>query len=126
MKLPSEWAEFHSHSANKEGLFRYMSVVVNEYSFQSKDVIVTSGIKVYSQNRSVPDFPDCNQEEAETRITLHQTDALSRTQVPRYEIWTPTFSSSLQACSTNCCICTVKLKFDLRSVSGGISLTTTT
>ena len=74
-KLPSNWMDFLRDATNKKELFAFLTTKVAEFSFPpSKVVHITSGESVVSCNSAR--MPDCNHEEADTRIVVHVQHAL--------------------------------------------------
>ncbi|KAK3750309.1 hypothetical protein QZH41_001768 [Actinostola sp. cb2023] len=75
-KLPPNWMQFLRDSVNKEELFAFLTSKVAAYNWpEGKTVYVTSGISVISigSDRSMP---ECNHEEADTRIVVHVLHAI--------------------------------------------------
>jgi hypothetical protein len=76
-KIPKNWNDFLRNSANKEELFDFLSNKVSNHQFiEGKYVYITSGISVKT-NHCVK-MPDCNHEEADTRILVHLIHALEQ------------------------------------------------
>ncbi|CAB3996630.1 Hypothetical predicted protein [Paramuricea clavata] len=68
-KLPPKWIQFLCDSANKQELFAFLTSKVAAYTWpETKTVYRTS-----DSNRSMP---ECNHEEADTRIVVHVLHAI--------------------------------------------------
>ena len=76
-KLPGNWMDFLRDSTNKKELFAFLTARVVEFTFPpNKAVHITSGVSVVSLGHNGAAMPDCNHEEADTRIVVHLLHAL--------------------------------------------------
>ena len=76
-KLPSNWMDFLRDSTNKKELFAFLTSKVTEFTFPpNKAVYITCGESVVSSGLNSVAMPDCNHEEADTRIVVHLLHAL--------------------------------------------------
>ena len=68
-KLPGKWMDFLRDPENKKELFAFITSKVTKFKFQpGKAVYITSGESVLSVGLGMP---ECNHEEADTRIVVH-------------------------------------------------------
>ena len=71
-KLPRNWMDFLRDSPNKTELFDFLTTKVENYTFpQGKSVYITAAESVVAVPSTNP-MPNCNHEEADTRIIVHQ------------------------------------------------------
>jgi len=77
-KLPRNWSDFLNDSSNKKELFDFLTYkVANFVSAEGKAVYITSEESVITVCSSSP-MPNCNHEEADTRIVVHGLHALQQ------------------------------------------------
>ena len=75
-KIPGNWKEFLRDSTNKQELFAFLSDKVSTFNCQTgKEIYITSGRSVVGSGIS-HQMPDCDHEEADTRLLIHLQDAL--------------------------------------------------
>ena len=75
-KLPRNWMDFLRDSSNKTELFDFLTTKVTNYTFpQGKSVYITAAESVVAVPSTNP-MPNCNHEEADTRIVVHVLHAL--------------------------------------------------
>ena len=78
-KLPGNWADFLRDATNKKELFTFLTSKVAKSTFPpNKAVYVTSGESVVSVGQTNSMMPDCNHEEADTRVVVHVLHALEQ------------------------------------------------
>ncbi len=71
--------DFLRDPTNKKELFAFLTCKVAEFTFPpSKAVYITSGESEVSVDPSNPAMPDCNHEEADTRVVVHIVHALEQ------------------------------------------------
>ena len=76
-KIPGNWMNFLHDTNNKKELFAYLTSKVSEFSFPpNKVVYIMLGHSVVSVGPSNNAMPNCNHEEADTRIVVHVRHAL--------------------------------------------------
>ncbi len=76
-KLPSNWMDFLRDPNNKKELFAFLTSKCADFTFPpDKAVYITSGEAVVSLGLNSTAMPDCNHEEADTRIVVHLLHAL--------------------------------------------------
>jgi len=76
-RLPQNWQAFMQDPFNKQELFSLLSEKVKDFNPpQDKNVLITSEEKVLVAGEASLTMPDCNHEEADTRILLHVLHAL--------------------------------------------------
>ena len=76
-KLPGNWMDFLRNASNKKELFAFLTSKVSEFaSPPNKAVYITSDESVVS--RSNNSMPNCNHEEADTRVVVHVLHALEQ------------------------------------------------
>ena len=74
--LPGKWMDFLSDSKNKTELFAFLTDHISKFTLPpNKQVYVTSGQSVV-QRGTLNSMPNCNHEEADTRIVVHVQHAL--------------------------------------------------
>lgn len=75
-KLPRKFCDFLKDSKNKEELFQMLAESIKSTPFEEgKQVYATKGRHVVSSGQSTS-VPECDHEEADTRVCLHIADAL--------------------------------------------------
>ena len=78
-KLPGNWADFLRDPRNKKELFSFLTSKVAKSTFPpNKVVYVTSDESVVSVGQTNSVMPDCNHEEADTRVVVHISHALEQ------------------------------------------------
>ena len=71
-KLPSHWIDFLREPSNKKELFVFLTTKISESTFPpSKAVYATLGESVVSLGNNSPIMPNCNHDEADSRIVVH-------------------------------------------------------
>ena len=81
--VPRNWQEFLGLDNNKKELFLFLSEQVVKTEIEGRQIIVTKGEEVLCSppatrgNKLSP----CSHEEADTRITVHITDAVQDAEV---------------------------------------------
>ena len=76
-KLPTKWMDFLCDSKNKEELFAFLTTKVVDAAFPSGNLVyITSGESVLHTGSIT--MPNCNHEEADTRIVVHIQHALQQ------------------------------------------------
>ena len=74
-KLPRNWPDFLRDPMNKQELFAFLSSrIASSECPDGKKIIITSGITVVGTDAD-HHMPDCDHEEADTRILVHLQDA---------------------------------------------------
>ena len=77
-KLPRNWSDFLHDSSNKKELFDFLTYKVANFVFpEGKAVYITSEESVLTVCSSSP-MPNCNHEEADTRIVVHVLHAFQQ------------------------------------------------
>jgi len=77
-KIPTNWKGFLRDEKNKEELFSFLSVKIMQFKFpDGKKVFVTDGPFVLT-NDTTQSMPQCDHEEADTRVVIHLIDALEK------------------------------------------------
>ena len=75
-KVPRNWHKFLTNAENKTELFAFLSKRIQEEDFpDEKDVYATMGDKVLHNGKGSA-MPECDHEEADTRIVVHALHAL--------------------------------------------------
>ena len=78
-KLPGKWIDFLHDPLNKRELFSFLSTKVSEFNFPpNKAVYITLDESVVSVGHNIPIMPNCNHEEADTRMVIHILHALEQ------------------------------------------------
>ena len=78
-KIPSNWIDFLREPNNKKELFNFLTVKISKSTFPpSKAVYATLGESVVSLGVGISIMPNCNHEEADTRIVVHVLHALEQ------------------------------------------------
>ena len=76
--IPGKWMDFLCDSKNKTELFSFLTDHISKFTFPSnKQVYVTSGQSVLRMGSS-NGMPNCNHEEADTRMVVHVQHALQQ------------------------------------------------
>ncbi|KAG7166091.1 hypothetical protein Hamer_G019871 [Homarus americanus] len=72
--------DFLRHSDNKLELFNFLTAEVRKGTYPSKEICVTHGQNVMSvpERNDISNVAPCSQEEADTRISLHDKDSADR------------------------------------------------
>ena len=79
VKLPGNWTDFLHDPTNKKVLFAFLTAKVSEFTFPpNKAVYITLGESVVSVDHNIPVMPNCNHEEADTRLVVHMLHALEQ------------------------------------------------
>jgi len=75
--LPRNWQEFPRNSENKSELFYFLSLQIEKLEIEIERQIMTTYHKgvLCTQPRGTNGLAPCTQEEADTRIFLHVSDA---------------------------------------------------
>ena len=75
-RIPTKWQEFLQDPENKTELTKFLSdTIANAQIPPGKVVVVTAGVKTITRGMA-ESIPDCQQEEADTRMVFHLLDAL--------------------------------------------------
>ena len=77
-KLPTNWKGFLRDEKNKEELFHFLSIKIMEFKFpDGKDIFLIDGSFVLT-NSTTQTIPQCDHEEADTRLIIYLIDALKK------------------------------------------------
>jgi hypothetical protein len=77
-KLPRNWMDFLRDSMNKKELFAFLSTKVTEFNWSPDKAVYVTLEKAVASIGSEILMPNCNHEEADTRIVVHISHALEQ------------------------------------------------
>ena len=75
-KVPKSWSLFLADSCNKIELFRYLSTSIEQQVVLGNNNLYVTAGQVVRKLGNGRDMPECNNEEADTRVIVHLAHAL--------------------------------------------------